>query len=210
MLGDHLGLFSPGNVAMLLPWGRLFQPQCKPDLVKELWPIRRQTDHAGGTKHEGTDLIQRDGTKLLTRLLKRFRMGLGTFALMLIAGSVSDPGGAAELAEVTLASEMASAEVVDKLHMIDEKFALSEPAYRGNDRGRRDRYSRFSILGWGCVQPLVFPAPESSFLSLLANWGAGEMMLSGGNALFRRGEVRHTIWRRSLSPQTRGQMADRL
>jgi hypothetical protein len=79
----------------------------------------------------GTDLTQRDGAKLLTR----FRIGFIAFALMLLAASVSGPGGVAVLAEVAYASEMASAEVVDTLHMIDAEFALSEPVYRGTDRG---------------------------------------------------------------------------
>jgi hypothetical protein len=71
----------------------------------------------------------------MTRLLKRFSVGLGVVALMLLGASVSGPGGAAVLAEVTHAGKMASAEVVDTLHMIDAEFALSAPVYRGTDRG---------------------------------------------------------------------------
>jgi hypothetical protein len=80
-------------------------------------------------------MTRRDGTKLLSRLLKRFRIDLGALALMLLAASVSGPGGVALLADAAHASEMATSEVVDALHMIDAEFALSEPVYRGTDRG---------------------------------------------------------------------------
>jgi hypothetical protein len=76
-----------------------------------------------------------DGTKLLTRMLKHFRLGLGAFALMLLGGSISGMGSGAGLAEVAQASGMATSEVVNTLHMIDAEFALSEPVYRGTDRG---------------------------------------------------------------------------
>jgi hypothetical protein len=82
-----------------------------------------------------TDMTRCDGTKLLTRMLKRFRIGLGAFALMLLGASISGLGSGAVLAEVAQASGMASSEVVDTLHMIDAEFALSEPVYRGTDRG---------------------------------------------------------------------------
>jgi hypothetical protein len=79
---------------------------------------------------------RREGTKLLTRLLKHVRIGLGALALMLFTASVHMPGGAGTiLSEVAHASEMAHSEVVDTLHQIDAEFALSEPVYRGTDRG---------------------------------------------------------------------------
>jgi hypothetical protein len=76
-----------------------------------------------------------DGTKLLTRMLKHFLIGLGAFALMLLGASISGMGSGAGLAEVAQASGMATSEVVNTLHIIDAEFALSEPVYRGTDRG---------------------------------------------------------------------------
>jgi hypothetical protein len=79
---------------------------------------------------------RREGTKLLLRLFKRFRIWVAACALMLIAAPVPVSGGAGTiLAEVALAGEIVNAEVVDTLHMIDAEFALSEPVYRGTDRG---------------------------------------------------------------------------
>jgi hypothetical protein len=87
-----------------------------------------------GAKMWGTDMTRRDG-KLLTRLHKHLRIGLGAFAMMLLAASLPGPGGVAELVEVAHASEMASSGVVGALHMIGAELALSEPVYRGTDRG---------------------------------------------------------------------------
>jgi hypothetical protein len=81
-------------------------------------------------------MTRRGGTKLLARLLKHCRIGLGACALILLAASVHGSGRAGTvLAEVAHAGEMARSEVVDTLHMIDAQFALSEPVYRGTDRG---------------------------------------------------------------------------
>jgi hypothetical protein len=76
-----------------------------------------------------------DGTKLLTRSPNQFAISVGAFALMLLAASVSGPGGMAVMAEIAYATEIASSEVVGKLRMIAAEFALSEPVYRGTDRG---------------------------------------------------------------------------
>jgi hypothetical protein len=81
-------------------------------------------------------MTQRDGTTLLKSLFKRFSIGLGTMALMLIAASAQVSGGAGTvLAKVAHAGEIASSEVADTLHMIDVQFALSKPLYRETDRG---------------------------------------------------------------------------
>jgi hypothetical protein len=79
---------------------------------------------------------RRDGTKARTRLLQHLRIGLGAFALMLIPASVHGAGVAGTIvAEVAHAAEMASTHVVGTLDIIDAEFALSEPVYRGTDRG---------------------------------------------------------------------------
>jgi hypothetical protein len=81
-------------------------------------------------------MTRRDRTKHPNRLLKHVRIGLGAFALMLIPVSVHGSGGdGTVLAEVAHAAEMASSQVVDTLDSIDTEFALSEPVYRGTDRG---------------------------------------------------------------------------
>jgi hypothetical protein len=93
-------------------------------------------------------MTRRDGTKLLTRLLKHCRTGLGACALVLMAASVHGSGSAGTvLAEVAYASEMVSAEVVDTLHMIDAEFALSEPIYRGTDPGDAILILALVVLG---------------------------------------------------------------
>jgi hypothetical protein len=79
-------------------------------------------------------MTRREGTKRLTRLLRHIRIGLGAFALMALATSVLSCGSTV-LTEVAHASEMASSEVVDTLHMIDARFSLSEPVYRSTGRG---------------------------------------------------------------------------
>jgi hypothetical protein len=81
-------------------------------------------------------MTERERTKLLTRLLKHLHIGLGAIALVLLAMSVhGSAGGGAVLAEVAHVADMASSEVVHTLDSIDEKFDLSEPVYRGTDRG---------------------------------------------------------------------------
>ena len=81
-------------------------------------------------------MTERERTKLLTRLLKHVHIGLGVVALMLFAVSAhGSAGGGAVLAEVAHVADMASSEVVHTLDSIDEKFDLSEPVYRGTDRG---------------------------------------------------------------------------
>jgi hypothetical protein len=97
----------------------------------------RQWHHAmRRQKKTETDMRRREGTKILTRLLNHVRIGLGALALMLVAASVQVPAVAETvLAEVAYAGEMASSEVADTLRMIDTEFALSEPLYRGTDRG---------------------------------------------------------------------------
>jgi hypothetical protein len=81
-------------------------------------------------------MTRRDPTNFLTRSLKHVRIGLGALALMLIPVSVHASGGADTiLSEVANAAEMASSDVVDTLDTIGEEFALSEPVYRGTDRG---------------------------------------------------------------------------
>jgi hypothetical protein len=81
-------------------------------------------------------LTRREGTKLLTRLLKHFCIGLSAFALMALATSVLSPGEAGTIfAEVAHAGQIASSEVVDRFHLIDAEFGLSEPVYRSTDRG---------------------------------------------------------------------------
>jgi hypothetical protein len=65
-------------------------------------------------------------------LLKRFRIGLGALALIVMAALVHGSGAAASvLADV----EMASSQIGDTLSNIDAKFDLSEPIFRGTDRG---------------------------------------------------------------------------
>ena len=57
-------------------------------------------------------------------------------SLMLIPVSVYGSGNAGTvLAEVAHAAEMASSDVVDTLDSIGAEFALSDPDYRGTDRG---------------------------------------------------------------------------
>jgi hypothetical protein len=81
-------------------------------------------------------MTRRDRTKFRTRLLKHLRIGLGVFALMLLPVSVHGLRGAgAVLTEVAHAADMASSDVVDTLDSIGAEFALSEPVYRGTDRG---------------------------------------------------------------------------
>jgi hypothetical protein len=81
-------------------------------------------------------MTSRGGTKLLTGLLKHSRIGLGAWALMLFAASVFASGDTGTvLAKVAYAGEMARFGVVDTFHTIDAEFALSEPVYRGTDRG---------------------------------------------------------------------------
>jgi hypothetical protein len=77
-------------------------------------------------------MTRHKGTELLTRLLKHSRIGLGAFALMLLAASIH---GSASAATVLAEVAHVSAEVVDAMHMIDARFALSEPVYRGTARG---------------------------------------------------------------------------
>jgi hypothetical protein len=89
-----------------------------------------------------------DGTKLLTRAPNHFRISVGAFALMLLlAASVSGPGGMAALAEIVHASEMVNSEVVGKLRMIAAEFALSEPLYRGTNRGDAILILAFAFSG---------------------------------------------------------------
>jgi hypothetical protein len=79
---------------------------------------------------------QRVETKVLKPLLKHLRIGLGAFALVLLPVSVPGSGdGRTVLAEVAHAAEIASSQVVDTLDNIGAEFALSEPVYRGTDRG---------------------------------------------------------------------------
>jgi hypothetical protein len=81
-------------------------------------------------------MTRREERQRLTRLLKDAFIGLSAAALLLLAASAGGPGGPRSfVAEVAHASEAASSEVVDTLHMIDVELALSEPVYRGTDRG---------------------------------------------------------------------------
>jgi hypothetical protein len=81
-------------------------------------------------------MIRRERRPRLIRLLKDLFTGLSVVTLMLLAASAGAPGGSRSImAEVAHASEVASSEVVDTLHMIDAELALSEPIYRGTDRG---------------------------------------------------------------------------
>jgi hypothetical protein len=91
----------------------------------------------GITPCAGKDcMTQRGRTKLVNRLLKHVRIALGAIALLLIAASVYCSGGPGWiLAQVAHAGEVASSEIVDTLHMLDVEFSLSEPVYRGTDRG---------------------------------------------------------------------------
>jgi hypothetical protein len=88
-----------------------------------------------------------DGTKLLTRSPNHFRISVGAFALMLLAASVSGPGGMEALAEIAHASETVNSEVVGKLRMIAAEFALSEPLYRGTNRGDAILILAFAFSG---------------------------------------------------------------
>lgn len=69
------------------------------------------------------------------RTLKDFLIGLGAFALVVLASADGSGGPWSMLVEVANAGELARSEVVGALDMIDEEFALSEPVYRGTDRG---------------------------------------------------------------------------
>jgi hypothetical protein len=81
-------------------------------------------------------MTRREGRQRLTRLLKDSLIGLGAVALVLLAATAGGSGGPRSIiAEVAHASEVASSEVADTLHMIDVELALSEPVYRGTDRG---------------------------------------------------------------------------
>ena len=81
-------------------------------------------------------MVRRENSKCSARLLKRFRIGLGALALMAIAMFVHDSGAAASvLAHVAHASEIASSQIGGTLSIIDAKFDLSEPVFRGTARG---------------------------------------------------------------------------
>jgi hypothetical protein len=83
-----------------------------------------------------TEMTRREETKRLNRTLRDLLIGLGVFALVLLAASADGSQGPwSMLAQVANAGEMARAEVVGTLDMIDEEFALSEPVYRGTGRG---------------------------------------------------------------------------
>jgi hypothetical protein len=70
------------------------------------------------------------------RLLKDFLIGLAVIALVLVAAFADGARGPwSMLAEVAHAAEIASSEVADTMEMIDAELALSEPVYRGTDRG---------------------------------------------------------------------------
>jgi hypothetical protein len=79
---------------------------------------------------------RREETKRMNRTLRDLLIGLGVFALVFLAASADgSQGPSSMLAQVANAGEIARAEVVDTLGMIDEEFALSEPVYRGTERG---------------------------------------------------------------------------
>ena len=78
---------------------------------------------------------RRQGRKLLTLRIKHYCIGLGAFALLLLAASLCWGGAVGKLVGVAYASEMASSGVGDTLRMIGAKFGLSEPVYRGTKRG---------------------------------------------------------------------------
>ena len=83
-----------------------------------------------------TDMTRCNGTRLLIRLLKHLRIGLGALGLMLLPASMHGSGDAGTiLAEVAHAAEKASSDAVGTLDSLEAEFALSEPLYRGTDRG---------------------------------------------------------------------------
>jgi hypothetical protein len=81
-------------------------------------------------------MMRREGRKRLTRPLKDLLIGLAVFALVLSAAFADGSGRPGSmLAMVANAGEVMGSEVVDTLEMIDAELALSEPVYRGTDRG---------------------------------------------------------------------------
>ena len=98
------------------------------------------------TKTE-TNLTKREVRKL-PRLLKHCSIGLGPFVLMMIAAFVQSTGAAASvLADVAHVSETAISQIGGTLSIIEEKFALCEPIFRGTDRGDAILILAFVFLG---------------------------------------------------------------
>jgi hypothetical protein len=97
-------------------------------------------------------VTRREGRKLLTRLLKHVRVGLGAFALMLVAAPAHgwESTGTA-LAEVAHAAQIVSSRIVGTWHSLDAEFGLSEPLYRGTDRG-----DAMIILALVCASIVAF------------------------------------------------------
>ena len=81
-------------------------------------------------------MIRGELTKLPARSLKRFRIGISAFVLLVLAKSAYGWGSAgAVLAAIDHVRKMVSSEAGDAMDAIHAKFALSELVYRGTDRG---------------------------------------------------------------------------
>jgi hypothetical protein len=93
--------------------------------------------------------VTREGNTILTRL---FRIGLGAFALMLVAAPAHGWGSTGTaLGEVAHAAQIVSSHIVGTLESIVAEFGLSEPVYRGTDRGEA-----IIILTLVCVSIVAF------------------------------------------------------
>ena len=81
-------------------------------------------------------MVRRELTKPLARFLKRYRIAIKAFVLMVLATCAYGWGGdGTALTAVDNVRETASSEVGDASHLIHAKFARSEQVYRGTDRG---------------------------------------------------------------------------